>query len=1419
MNDEKVRLITEIETDEAARNLEVLKTELSEVNKELRSMGKYSEEWTEEQKKQYHDLRAEQKELKEEVKDYTRAIDLNDASMNELVARSRQLQNELRQLKVGSDEWIDKLGEIQHVNTRLHDVREEMDHLGGAVQKQSDYWKQFRDDFAATFLAVNLTDVIQEIIQFGTESVEMAAEVTDAFADIQKTTGMTADEVVALNDRLQEIDTRTAQEALLEIAKVGGQIGIAGDQMDGFVASVDKAVVALGDEFKGGAEEVAETMGILSKLFKDTKELEAGDAINQIGSAINELGSAGSATGPVIADFAMRMGQLGDLSPQIAETMGLGAAFQELGLSAEISAGGLSNILLSAAKDTAAFADQIGITDAEFKNLINTNPNEVILQLAKSFQGLPTDVVVKQLADLGIKSQEATKVMSLLSTQTDDVRKKQELASKAMKDGTSLTNEFNLKNKNAAAELDKAKKAVDALKVEMGTGLLPIVTKVIAGGVAFINTIRAIPSFINQNKTSIAALGVAMVTLNASNIKATASTLAHAAAEKGRLIWTQSVTAAQWLMNAAMTANPIGLVVAAIAVLIAGLTAWYNNSETLRAAVNGVWQVLKDVGSFLKSTLGPAVDYISERWKAFRAAISTVTDFLSDIFSPTMTKVGGAFDFVKGKIDVVKNAISSFISSISNVITGAVTALDKFTGGALSTALDYGKKIGESFSKGYQDKIKEESPKATAEHKKMLDKKASDSLAGGTKSGENFGSASGAAELSALDKTNSSKSSKNTAHNAEKLAAAKKAAEDEAAAKLATEAKTRIELEKMDAESIKDAKTRQLALLDFEYVQKVNATALEKMDEELKVKYIDALHRKLINDKSAVETQYRTEKETKDKALADKLAANDATLRQAETTAAFDAARAINDFELLAAGDNQKAIFAAKQTRLALERSAELIQLENLYNEKVKDLAKRKADDIRTAEEAGQETTSIKNRYLELERSATQEFNAKKLGLDTQYQKDQTALHQQESDARLAKTTDFFGGVKNLMDGDFSYFTNLLAKRKGAETAHENERLKQFSQKTDQIGKAALAGVDTLQKLNQKFLESQLARIDKERNKELSSWEQKYKKGLISKDEYEKGVAKINKDADDKQLAEKKKAFERDKKLQKAQALISGALAFIKALASGFFPLNLVFAAATAVATGLQVAAIGRQQFQAEKGIRTSASHFRNAGIMKGSRHGSRYGDSGISMVDRKTGLEIGEAEDGEAFMILSRNTVKNNGKLIDTLMHSSLHKNGAPVSKVQYRDGGIGSVGWSDYYTPTMMLFGSKKKKAAAAAEAAQAQAEAEAAAAEAEQEAADAMANYDTGGGGGDYDSDYTGESYSGDDGQAAIAENTKIARDTEGNTRSAAGSLKDIAGTLGRTNQLLEQIAGKPNPPGAGEIGGAVAGAIGSSLRSNM
>jgi hypothetical protein len=62
------------------------------------------------------------------------------------------------------------------------------------------------------------------------------------------------------------------------------------------------------------------------------------------------------------------------------------------------------------------------------------------------------------MKELKIGSQESVKVMGLLANKTELVREKQELAARAMREGVSLTDEFNIKNNNLAGNLEKIQK-------------------------------------------------------------------------------------------------------------------------------------------------------------------------------------------------------------------------------------------------------------------------------------------------------------------------------------------------------------------------------------------------------------------------------------------------------------------------------------------------------------------------------------------------------------------------------------------------------------------------------------------------------------------------------------------------------------------------------------------------------------------------------------------------------------------------------------------------------------------------------------------------------------------------------------------------------------------------------------------------
>ena len=82
--------------------------------------------------------------------------------------------------------------------------------------------------------------------------------------------------------------------------------------------------------------------------------------------------------------------------------------------------------------------------------------------------------------------------------------------------------------------------------------------------------------------------------------KAIAIGLGVVAAYYGIITLATSVwTAAQWLLNAALTANPIGVVVVGIAALVAGIVYAWESCAQFRAVVMGLWGTIKEFGSIV----------------------------------------------------------------------------------------------------------------------------------------------------------------------------------------------------------------------------------------------------------------------------------------------------------------------------------------------------------------------------------------------------------------------------------------------------------------------------------------------------------------------------------------------------------------------------------------------------------------------------------------------------------------------------------------------------------------------------------------------------------------------------------------------------------------------------------------------------
>lgn len=139
----------------------------------------------------------------------------------------------------------------------------------------------------------------------------------------------------------------------------------------------------------------------------------------------------------------------------------------------------------------------------------------------------------------------------------------------------------------------------------------------------------------------------------------------------------KAFAAAQWLVNAAMSANPIGLVIVGIAALIAIFAIAWAKSETFRrivtGAMNAVMGAAKAVGRWFRETFWP---WMRGVWTAVSDAVVRMRDAIGKTWNGLIAwltgipgRVGGA---VSGMWNGIKTGLGGAIGWVSERVAGMV---------------------------------------------------------------------------------------------------------------------------------------------------------------------------------------------------------------------------------------------------------------------------------------------------------------------------------------------------------------------------------------------------------------------------------------------------------------------------------------------------------------------------------------------------------------------------------------------------------------------------------------------------------------------------------------------------------------------------------------------------------------------------
>jgi len=454
---------------------------------------------------------------KEEVRRVSIYINGNEADLTfkQLTSGAAKLKNELGQLVPGTEEFIKKAEELSKVNTVLHGIRNDIKGVDSSFSSLKDTMSGVKSTIVA---ALSIEGVIQ-----GTKAlIAENAELSDSLANVQKTTGLTQTSARHLNEDLKKIDTRTAQEDLLGLASVAGKLGISAERdVFAFVKAADQINVALGEDL-GGAEEAINSLGKLTDIFKLKDEYGLEGSLLKAGSAINELGAAGTANEGYLVSFAGRMAGIAPAANiSLQNVLGLAAVFDELSQPVEASSTAVGQFIVGLGGDIPKFAAIAKMSVKDFSNLLKNDGNAALISVlanAKS-AGLGVEGLAASMNMVGEDGARAVTALGVLSNNLDLLQKRQALSNQEFEKGTSLTNEFNVKNTNLAATLDKISNWFSNMAT---TGIITdVITRAVEGFAKWAGIIKPISEDLEEEKIKLMALKIELESNNTTQARRT----------------------------------------------------------------------------------------------------------------------------------------------------------------------------------------------------------------------------------------------------------------------------------------------------------------------------------------------------------------------------------------------------------------------------------------------------------------------------------------------------------------------------------------------------------------------------------------------------------------------------------------------------------------------------------------------------------------------------------------------------------------------------------------------------------------------------------------------------------------------------------------------------------------------------------
>lgn len=584
----------------------------------------------EETKNKLETLKTAQQQADEALKNGTISKDQYDALQREII----ETEQELKRLEKQANQSATALQKISATGEKLQEV-------GGKIEGAGK----------------KLLPVTATVTALGTASVKTAADFEASMSKVAAVSGATGSELEALSAKAREMGSKTKFSAS-EAAEAMNYMAMAGWKTEDMLSGIEGVMnlaAASGEDLAITSDIVTDALTAFGLSAQDS-----GHFADVLAAASSNANTNVSMMGETFKYCAPIAGALGFSVEDTAEAIGLMA---NAGIKSTQAGTSLRTIMTNLSGEVKICGENIGEVTVATTNADGSmrDLSDILADCRVAFSGL-SESEKAAAAESMVGKNAMSGFLALMNAGEGDIAKLSGAIDNCNGAAQSMADTM---NNNLEGQLTILKSQLQELAISFGEILLPAVKSIVSFLQGFINVLNSMPDGMKQTIVTIALVAAALgpVLIIIGKVISAVGTIMTIVPKVAGVI--KTVQGAFVALNATMLANPIVLIIAAIAALVAAFIYLWNTNEEFRQFWIDLWESIKEIAVAVWEALK---EFFVAAWEFIKTTAETVWNAIAGFFT-------GLWEGIRNTFTTVVNAISSFLSTAWNTIQTVATTV------------------------------------------------------------------------------------------------------------------------------------------------------------------------------------------------------------------------------------------------------------------------------------------------------------------------------------------------------------------------------------------------------------------------------------------------------------------------------------------------------------------------------------------------------------------------------------------------------------------------------------------------------------------------------------------------------------------------------------------------------------------------